>query len=262
MNTHFEMNALESRLLLSATLVKGTLTVTGTDANDSITVMRAAPKSKFLAVNINGQVSTFKASSVKHLVMIGGAGDDQLTITDTNGSVGGTHLENGGDGNDTLTGDAANDTLVGMAGDDSLDGGAGNDSLNGGDDNDTLTGGSGNDHLDGMAGDDSLDGGAGNDSLAGGDGNDTLTGDAGNDHLDGQAGNDDCDGGTGRDSVLGGTGTYHFHGADDSTKEIKDHGIDDTEDNNGGNAGHNSIVSAASPSLVHSLKSSKNVFAM
>ena len=229
MNAHFEMNALESRLLLSATLVKGTLTVTGTDANDSITVMRAAPKSKFLAVNINGQISTFKASSVKHLVMIGGAGDDQLTITDTNGSVAGTHLENGGDGNDTLTGDAANDTLVGMAGDDSLDGGAGND------------------------------------SLAGGDGNDTLTGDSGNDHLDGQAGNDDCDGGTGHDSVLGGTGTDHFHGADDSTKEIKDHGTDDTEDNNGGNGGntgHDSIVSASSPSLVHSLKSSKNVFAM
>ncbi len=229
MNTHFEMNALESRLLLSASLVKGTLTVTGTSGNDTITVLRAAPRSKLLAVNVNGQVSVFKAADVKHLVMIGGAGDDQLFIYDVNGTVGGTHVENGGDGNDTLSGDTANDTLIGMAGDDSLDGGAGNDLLDGG------------------------------------DGNDSLTGDGGNDLLEGQAGNDDCNGGTGRDSVIGGTGTDHFHGADDSITEIKDHGTDDTEDggtDNGGHGGHDSIVSTSSRSFIDSMKSSKGVFAM
>ena len=52
---------------------------------------------------------------------------------------------NGGEGNDTLIGDAANDVLQGFGGNDSLDGGAGNDTLDGLFGNDTLTGGTGAD---------------------------------------------------------------------------------------------------------------------
>jgi Ca2+-binding RTX toxin-like protein len=51
---------------------------------------------------------------------------------------------NGGEGNDTLIGDAANDVLQGFDGNDSLDGGAGNDTLNGFGNN-TFTGGAGAD---------------------------------------------------------------------------------------------------------------------
>jgi Ca2+-binding RTX toxin-like protein len=52
---------------------------------------------------------------------------------------------NGGEGDDTLIGDAANDVLSGYGGNDSLDGGAGNDTLDGSFGNNTLTGGAGAD---------------------------------------------------------------------------------------------------------------------
>ena len=52
---------------------------------------------------------------------------------------------NGGDGNDTLTGNSQNDVVTGDDGNDTLSGGDGNDTLTGGDGNDSLTGGAGND---------------------------------------------------------------------------------------------------------------------
>ena len=63
----------------------------------------------------------------------------------------------GGSGNDTLT-------LSNTAG--SADGGAGNDSITGGTGNDTISGGDGNDTIQGGAGADSLLGGAGTDTLS------------------------------------------------------------------------------------------------
>lgn len=83
----------------------------------------------------------------------------------------------GGEGNDTLKGNAAAPTtLVGGEGDDTLEGGSQDDTLEGGAGNDTLDGGSNADYLMGGSGDDSLAGGTGNDTLAGGLGNDTLVG--------------------------------------------------------------------------------------
>ncbi|MFM7843859.1 MAG: MBG domain-containing protein, partial [Planctomycetota bacterium] len=77
---------------------------------------------------------------------------------------------NGGDGNDTLIGNASANVL-------NVNGG--NDTLQGLDGADTLNGGNGNDTLDGGAGNDSLAGGAGNDryifSLTTTMGADTLT---------------------------------------------------------------------------------------
>lgn len=52
---------------------------------------------------------------------------------------------NGGDGDDTLTGNAADNTMTGGAGNDVLDGGGGNDLLDGGSGNDQLQGGQGSD---------------------------------------------------------------------------------------------------------------------
>lgn len=51
----------------------------------------------------------------------------------------------GGDGNDTITGNAQNNVLSGGRGNDTLSGGAGSDRLEGGRGNNTLTGGAGND---------------------------------------------------------------------------------------------------------------------
>lgn len=105
----------------------------------------------------------------------------------------------GGDGNDSLLGQAGDDTLNGGDGDDALLGGAGADTLVGADGNDSLLGQSGEDALYGGAGDDTLEGGANTDLLVGGDGNDTLLGQSGGDTLNGGTGSDILNGGAGND---------------------------------------------------------------
>lgn len=153
--------------------------------------------------NTNTFMQRFDAngSSLQHLDVLGGAGDDVLA---------------GGAGNDTLDGGAGNDTLRGGQGDDLYRVNASGDSvvetLAGG--NDTVessvsltlgnhvenllllgaaTNGNGNtldnrvdgndlaNSLKGLAGADTLAGGAGNDTLNGGDGNDRLLGGDGTD---------------------------------------------------------------------------------
>lgn len=110
------------------------------------------------------------------------------------GSDGG--VQNGGSGNDRMSG---------KSGDDVLNGGSGNDRLSGGSGDDVLNGGSGNDVLDGGSGDDVLNGGSGNDALEGSSGDDILDGGSGNDILSGGLGDDMLTGGSGDDIfVFGG----------------------------------------------------------
>lgn len=78
----------------------------------------------------------------------------------------------GGQGNDTLTGNDAANTLTGNFGNDTLSGGKGNDELYGGVGNDTLNGGDGDDTLYGGDGDDTFIGGAGADNIYGNSGSD------------------------------------------------------------------------------------------
>lgn len=104
------------------------------------------------------------------------------------GSNGGT--QNGGSGNDKMTGKSGDDVLNGGSGNDRLSGGAGDDVLNGGSGNDVLDGGAGDDVLNGGSGNDALEGGAGDDILNGGSGNDILHGGLGDDILTGGAGDD------------------------------------------------------------------------
>jgi Ca2+-binding RTX toxin-like protein len=73
---------------------------------------------------------------------------------------------NGGNFNDTLTGDDAANALNGNNGNDLLDGQGGIDNLFGGNGNDTMLGGEGNDFFRGAAGNDIADGGAGNDRVS------------------------------------------------------------------------------------------------
>uniref|UniRef100_UPI001115030F calcium-binding protein n=1 Tax=Microcystis aeruginosa TaxID=1126 RepID=UPI001115030F len=167
----------------------------------------------------------------------GGAGDDGFYYNDF-----GLY---GGDGNDTLNGEAGNDELYGGNGNDILNGGSEDDYLDGGAGSDTIDGGSGNDtlYLDYSAqitpititytdtqvvtsgvGDTfkAIEGvnflsGSGADNLnfiatsvssniQGGSGNDFIALGSGNDSLYGQDGNDTLNSGGGRDRLEGGDG--------------------------------------------------------
>ncbi|HEY0649136.1 calcium-binding protein [Phenylobacterium sp.] len=94
------------------------------------------------------------------------------TVTVTIGGVANGPTQNGGNGQDSLTGTTA---------DELLNGGNGNDTLGGGEGADTLTGGAGVDILSGGAGIDSLSAGDGADTLAGGAEDDVLLGGRGAD---------------------------------------------------------------------------------
>lgn len=83
-------------------------------------------------------------------------------------------IQQGDDGNNTITGGSGVDVLFGNGGDDTLTGNGGND---------TLYGGAGNDTLYGNGGDDTLDGGTGNDFLSGSSNNDTYIYLSGNDTI-------------------------------------------------------------------------------
>jgi Ca2+-binding RTX toxin-like protein len=160
----------------------GVLSVFGSPHDDAITLSRNAAGALFVnggAVSIKGGVSTVANTSL--IQVFGQAGDDTISIDETNGAMPAAQLF-GGDGNDTLSGGSGADLLFGQAGNDTLLGKGGNDQLFGGDGNDTLTGGAGNDQVFGQAGDDRMiwNPGDGSDLLEGGAGIDTAEVNGGN----------------------------------------------------------------------------------
>ena len=90
-------------------------------------------------VGAAGVTLDMTASSIE--LAFGGAGDDVFTAAGSSVGV----RQDGGGGDDTLTGGDNTDLLEGGAGDDTLSGGAGNDTLDGGTGTDSLTGGAGSD---------------------------------------------------------------------------------------------------------------------
>ncbi|MCA3301059.1 MAG: M10 family metallopeptidase C-terminal domain-containing protein [Roseomonas sp.] len=128
----------------------------------------------------------------------------------------------GGDGSDSIIGNATNNLLMGNAGADTLDGGASNDSLVGGAGDDRLIGGAGLDITDysqaigaisvNLAAGTASGSDIGTDTLlgvegaAGGPGADSFIGDTGDNLLSGIAGSDTLIGGAGSDSLYGGAG--------------------------------------------------------
>lgn len=97
-----------------------------TDSNGGVDIVNASAVTGNSNINLNdGTASTIAGKA--------------LTIT------GGVEKVFGGDGNDTLTGNALANVLLGGRGNDSLNGGAGYDRVEGGLGNDTLTGGSADD---------------------------------------------------------------------------------------------------------------------
>jgi Ca2+-binding RTX toxin-like protein len=155
----------------------GVLHVVGDAGNNAIVVSRDAAGTLL----VNGRHVAFgdhvaTVANVRLIVVNGEAGDDTISVDETNGPVPLANLS-GGLGNDRITGASANDTLSGGPGDDTLIGGRGNE---------TLIGGTGNDFADG-------NGGA--DVALLGDGNDTFQWDPGD-------GSDVVEGGTGHDGMV------------------------------------------------------------
>src|SRR5688500_5124757 len=158
---------LESRTLMSHTLVEGVLTITGTEARDIIHVNLTE---EHVAFGIVGGPGNGVPREDVRLVIVRGLADDDWLLVDDGSAEDGEP--------------AFNIPLV-------LDGGAGDDLLArgprattpavflGGPGNDTINGGAGTDIAYGGTGDDTLNGGAGNDILSGGPGNDTLDGGSG-----------------------------------------------------------------------------------
>src|SRR5262245_10805513 len=172
------LEALDDRILLSVTstfsAATGVLTVAGDDLDNTIVVSRDAAGTILVnngAVAIQGGQAT--VANTSKILVTGGAGNDVLTMDETNGGLPQTSLD-GGAGNDVLTGGAVADVPGLISGFDTLLGGAGDDRINGGASADFINGGTGNDLLFGGAGDDRF-------SWFPGDGSDTMDGQAGND---------------------------------------------------------------------------------
>jgi Ca2+-binding RTX toxin-like protein len=126
-----------------------------------------------------------KASFSYTVTDAGGLSSSESITLLIKGSTNATGVNlSGGNGDDTLSGDANNnaaDVLMGNNGNDTLYGYGGTDALYGGNGDDKLYGGAGIDYLYGDNGNDTLDGGSEGDYLFGGKGNDILIGGSGAD---------------------------------------------------------------------------------
>ena len=125
------------------TYAAGVLTITGTGANDVITVQNVGGIIKFL---LNGDLinTNLAAASVTSFVVLGLAGDDTLTLDGSLGAAVRGTLK-GAEGNDTLTGGLGSDRVYGGPGIDVLDAGNGDDMLYFDNLDTSVLGGAGND---------------------------------------------------------------------------------------------------------------------
>jgi uncharacterized delta-60 repeat protein len=99
-----------------ATLARGTLRITGTDADDDTQVTAGSSASE-LVVAQNGLEQTFAATDVKRIEIDLRAGDDTFAVA-TDVTI--PADVRGGDGNDTISGGAGRDRMSGDRGDDTL----------------------------------------------------------------------------------------------------------------------------------------------
>jgi len=174
---------LESRHALAVTFAAGEWTISGDDhaarPDDTIVVERNPANARQLRATVNGVVVDVRSEArMKSIHVIGGAGDDRITIDVPGNSRISTRLE-GGFGSDTITGGDGADMILGGPGRDTLSGGAGDDELRGNGGMDALVGSLGDDALYGGAGCDALRGGAGANTLDGGLAVDAIYGTAG-----------------------------------------------------------------------------------
>ena len=172
----------------SAFFTLGVLTVVGDAQNNNLVISRNAAG----AILVNGGAipvagGTPTVANTRSISVVGQAGNDTITLSETNGALPRANLFGGADndvltagsGGDTLAGQAGNDTLLGKGGFDTMSGGSGNDTLTGGDADDRAFGEAGNDRMIWNPGDDTdlNEGGADVDTVEvnGGNGEEQFT---------------------------------------------------------------------------------------
>src|SRR5581483_4632739 len=113
------LETLEERTVPTVTVTAGIVTVAGTAAADQFTI--ALKDAQTVRVTDNGAATDVPLADVQRIVVLGGSGDDTLTLDAGNGLVakqGGLPVRFvGGKGHDTLTltgnpGTAVNETLT------------------------------------------------------------------------------------------------------------------------------------------------------
>ena len=146
-----------------ARLVRGTLRVRGSEANDAIALRLAPGDPSVVQVDIGDDGSadfSFPRAGIEQISVEGRRGDDSLRIDDANGTFTNaipTTID-GGPGNDTISGGAGAETLLGGPGNDRIDGNGGNDTadLGSGDDTFVWDPGDGSDSIEGGLGADAM----------------------------------------------------------------------------------------------------------
>lgn len=139
-----------------ATFTAGTLTVSGDNANNAITISRNAAGTILVnggAIAVTGGTPTVANTTLIQAFGLGGS--DVIALSEVNGALPRANLF-GGEGDDVLTGGSGTDLLFGQGGNDTLLGKGGVDQLFGGDGNDVLTGGDADDQAFGQGGDDRM----------------------------------------------------------------------------------------------------------
>src|SRR4051794_19180825 len=168
----------ESSAPASASVANNTLTITGTDGDDAVSISFVANAGNTVLVDLgNGSTQSFDRSTFNAASVFLGRGDDQLRTVSGGSSVTDPTLNvSGGAGDDVILGGAGNDTLAGGAGDDDIRAGAGVDVISGNQGADVVDGGTGNDiELLGTGRDTAL--------WVPGEASDVVTGGTGNDDL-------------------------------------------------------------------------------
>ena len=180
------VESLEDRRMMAVsatfTPASGVLNVFGDSGDNTIVVSRNAAGAILVndgAVNVAGGTPTVANTAL--IQAFGLAGNDNISLSETNGALPAAKLFGGG-GNDTMTGGSGGDQLFGQSGTDILLGKGGSDLVFGGSGNDVLTGGDGDDQVFGQNGLDNMFWNPGDDTdlNEGGSGIDTVTVNGGN----------------------------------------------------------------------------------
>ena len=155
---------LEGRRLMSVSLATPTLSINGTEGDDTIVVRQE--NATTIRVEDNGVVTFFDDASVDAVVIDARGGNDSVQAVSTFALPLGERMTiNGGGGDDLLVGGDGNDIILGFAGNDTVRGGGGQDILDAGEGNNSLFGDAGADALFAGFGSDRIDGGTGIDEV-------------------------------------------------------------------------------------------------